>query len=241
MEGKSASKVDRRYELLEPLGRGGMGAVYLAKDLLTGKQVALKQVTVPAEDLIAGGLGQEARTDYNLILAQEFQALATLRHPHIISVYDFGFDRSKKPYFTMEFLKDGRDILTYGQNLPMERKVDLIVQVLQALVYLHRRGILHRDLKPANAMIVDDQVKLLDFGLSVITSRSIGCPSRYDSWSTWYRALTVCVGTPVSVNAGAGQVRAAPMASIAILRLPSVLFLNPTGNAVPGNESLTTM
>ena len=75
--------VDRRYKLRELLGRGGMGAVYRAEDLLTGKPVALKRVTIPADQFL---LDPDTESDHNLTLAQEFQALATIRHPNIISV-----------------------------------------------------------------------------------------------------------------------------------------------------------
>jgi serine/threonine protein kinase len=143
-----------------------MGVVYRAEDLLTGKPVALKRVTIPADQFILDP--DIDGSNYNLSLAQEFQALATIRHPNIISVYDFGFDRQGMPYFTMEFIEGGQDILEVGRDLSLEKKIDFIIQVLQALVYLHRRGILHRDLKPANAMVLDGKVRLLDFGLSVL-------------------------------------------------------------------------
>ena len=92
--------INRRYKLREILGRGGMGVVYRAIDNLSGHTVALKQVTVPAK---------EARFDYQrdgpdptYNLAQESAALSTMRHPNIISVFDFGFDRHRQPYFTGE-------------------------------------------------------------------------------------------------------------------------------------------
>ena len=173
-----------------------MGAVYRAEDLLTGKQVALKRVTIPADQLILEP-GSDG-SNHNLTLAKEFQALATIRHPNIISVYDFGFDRGLMPYFTMEYIEGGHDILDYGQDKSMNERIDLVVQVLQALVYLHRRGILHRDLKPANAMVIDGRLKLLDFGLSVVTSRTVEHVTQTTAGTMAYLAPEIFQGQPYS-------------------------------------------
>ncbi len=157
-----------RYELLEQIGAGGMGAVYSARDRLTGKQVALKQVTRKHQSELTSTFG--TTLDFRLALAQEFRTLASLRHPYIISVLDYGFD-VEQPYFTMDLLDEPVSIVTYGQDQPYEVKTQLMVQVLQALAYLHRRGIVHRDLKPDNVLVVQvdgqPQVKVLDFGLAV--------------------------------------------------------------------------
>ena len=110
--------------------------------------------------------------DFRLALAQEFKLLATLRHPHVIEVLDYGFDEAGQPYFTMELLENAQTILEASKNFSIRQRVELIVQILQALSYLHRRGILHRDIKPANVLVVDGNVKLLDFGLSAMQDRS---------------------------------------------------------------------
>jgi len=91
--------------------------------------------------------------------------LASLRHPNIISVLDYGFD--EQPYFTLELLENAKPFLTVAQNQVLAGQVDLTLQLLQALAYLHRRGILHLDLKPSNVMVVEGQVKVLDFGLAL--------------------------------------------------------------------------
>lgn len=106
-----------------------------------------------------------------LHLAQEFHTLAGLRHPHIVSVLDYGFDRDHQPYFTMELLENARTLDESSRDQPLAVKLGLLLQVLQALDYLHRRGILHRDLKPSNIVVIQAahglQVKLLDFGLAL--------------------------------------------------------------------------
>src|SRR6187401_704434 len=92
--------IARRYLLQDQLGRGGMGIVYRALDRLSGQSVALKQVTAPTSQLQLS-LHSDS-TDLRLSLAKEFRFLASLRHPHIISVLDYGFDDEQQPYFTME-------------------------------------------------------------------------------------------------------------------------------------------
>src|SRR5215813_5326882 len=101
--------VNRRYQVLEQIGAGGMGAVYRAADRLTGQQVALKKLQAPSQQLIflTGSEGVNLR----LALAQEFRSLASLRHPNIISVLDYGFDQTQQPFFTMELLEGGLNLL----------------------------------------------------------------------------------------------------------------------------------
>jgi tetratricopeptide (TPR) repeat protein len=161
--------IGQRYLLHEQLGSGGMGVVYRATDRLTGQLVALKRVTQqPIEALVSTSASQNPQ----LLLANEFQTLASLRHPHIISVLDYGFGQDQQPYFTMELLNQVESIVHYSQRKPANEKIRLISQTLQALAYLHRRGIMHRDLKPDNAIVQPDgQVRLLDFGLASLQEK----------------------------------------------------------------------
>lgn len=165
MSGQSGRQwVNNRYELRRLLGRGGMGEVFAAYDRLTQIDVAFKRVLLhpgESDDTLSG-------VDFRLALAMEFQTLGSLRHPNIISVLDYGFaDEGGHPFFTMELLHQPRNIIEAGRGLSFDAKLDLILQLLQALAYLHRRGIVHRDLKPDNVMVVDGQVKVLDFGLAL--------------------------------------------------------------------------
>lgn len=155
----------RRYVLHERIGRGGMGEVYRATDRLHNQQVALKRVLASSELILSNTIS--STMDFRVALAQEFKILASLRHPHIISVLDYGFDAENQPFITMELLEDARTIIDAGRDLSLPERVEMLIQVFQALAYLHRRGILHRDIKPSNLLQADGKVKLLDFGLSV--------------------------------------------------------------------------
>src|SRR4051812_25181035 len=137
-----------RYQQLELIGTGGMGTVFRAYDRLSQQYVALKRVSAPAEALWFNSRLEKpstagTNTSLRLALAYEFQTLASLRHPNIISVLDYGFDAQQVPYFTMELLEKAQTIREAAQDQPVEDKVRLLIEMLQALAYLHRRGILH--------------------------------------------------------------------------------------------------
>ncbi len=156
--------INPRYRLLATLAEGAMGTVYRVHDRLIGQDVALKRVRLAPE------------TDANsealrLALAHEFRTLAGLRHPHIISVLDYGFDAARQPFFTMELLEGAQTILEFGAGQSLQQRVGLLTQALEALAYLHRRGVLHHDLKPANLLVAGGRVRLLDFGLSVLAQQ----------------------------------------------------------------------
>jgi serine/threonine protein kinase len=159
----------RRYVLYERLGSGGMGTVYRAYDRLHSREVALKRIV---ENASVGHLGDSTDgKEFRASLAREFKIASTLRHPNIVQMLDYGFDESHEPYFTMELLQSPRTLLEACVDRSLEYRLDLLVQILQALAYVHRRGIIHHDLKPAN-VVVTNEVKLLDFGLAKLHERS---------------------------------------------------------------------
>lgn len=147
------------YRLLEPLGRGGMGVVYLAEraDGAFEQQVAVK--------LLAMGLaGAEGHRRF----VAERQILAGLEHPDIARLLDGGLTEDGTPYFVME-LVEGEPIDDWCDacRLRVDERVELLCRVCEAVEYAHRRLIVHRDLKPANVLVTDDgDPKLLDFGVA---------------------------------------------------------------------------
>src|SRR5579859_6503983 len=107
----SVPYVGRRYRLLNRLGAGGMGVVFRARDRLTGQHVALKQVTIALNEPIPTDAPTVDPFDRVLALALEFRTLASLRHPNVISVLDYGFDDSRRPFYTMDLLANAETIV----------------------------------------------------------------------------------------------------------------------------------
>ena len=186
--------INGRYQLHEKLGQGGMGIVHRATDRLTGEIVALKQVFLPVEQIMFSSRPiSQTNRELRLALAHEFQTLAGLRHPNIISVLDYGFDEKRQPFFTMSYLENAQTILAAGNGRSVPEKVNLLIRMLEALAYLHRRSILHRDLKPDNVLVVGDKVRVLDFGLAAFKEQAT------ESVGSWlYMAPEVLLGQPAS-------------------------------------------
>ncbi len=154
---KSGSMLAGRYEIIEELGKGGMGQVYVAEDQRLKRRVAVKVLPV---DMIHS---DESRKRFE----REAKAVAALSHPNILAIHDFGEDRGA-PYAVMELL-DGdtlRDRLRESA-LPPSAAMDYAKQIASGVAYAHERGIIHRDLKPENIMITGEgRIKILDFGLA---------------------------------------------------------------------------
>ena len=154
----AAGDVVGSYRLISELGRGGMGAVWLAErtDGQLKRQVALK-----LPHLAWGGALAER-------LTRERDILASLEHAHIARLYDAGVDREGRPYLAMEYV-EGQPIDVYCREraLPLRERIDLLLQVAAAVAHAHARLVVHRDLKPGNILVTaDGQVQLLDFGIA---------------------------------------------------------------------------
>ncbi len=147
------------YQLIRPLGAGGMAEVWLARraDGAFRREVALK---LPMRDRLQAGL--EVR------FARERDILASLEHPHIARLYDAGVDPRGLPYLAMEYVQGA--LLTDwcdSHRLGIPQRLRLFLQVLEAVQYAHEKNVIHRDLKPSNILVTESgQVRLLDFGVA---------------------------------------------------------------------------
>jgi len=157
--------VHARYELLDVIGSGSVAVVYRALDRLSGQLVTLKRLRTQHDQ---DGRTRSSHPTDRVALAGEFRLLATLRHPNVISVLDYGFDSTGQPFFTMILEEGGTSIVEAARGRTLEGKVALLVETLRGLAYVHRRGIVHRDVKPENILVVGGHVRLLDFGLSAL-------------------------------------------------------------------------
>jgi serine/threonine protein kinase/Flp pilus assembly protein TadD len=154
--------LSNRYEVVAPIGVGGMGEVYRARDRRLSRDVAVKV------------LPESLHGDSQLLVRfeREAEALAALSHPNILSIHDFATDQGIS-YAVMELLK-GETLRTSMQRSPLSRKesIKIAIEIAEGLSAAHNAGIIHRDLKPENIFITsDDRVKILDFGLARMQSR----------------------------------------------------------------------
>ena len=158
MEADAPKKISK-YDVVDLIGRGGMGVVYKALDRTLGRLVAIKMVTAAAAEQ-----GELLKRFY-----REAQFTANLRHPNIVIVYDLG-DFEGRPYLVMEYL-DGQSLesMLATKTMTMLQKINSVRQICSGLEYAHSRqpSIIHRDIKPANIVVLEDGcVKIVDFGVA---------------------------------------------------------------------------
>ena len=191
MIGKTIS----HYRVVEKIGEGGMGVVYVAEDTVLGRRVAIKTLTIkPGQNV------QHFRTRF----LREARAVSALSHPHIATIHDYGETKDGDPYIVMELVK-GKTLgdLMLGESLTIARAVEIIQEVAEALAEAHRNGVVHRDIKPSNVAINHrGEVKVLDFGLA----KQLNLDSLSDTDPERQTLLTsqtqegVIVGTPLYLS-----------------------------------------
>lgn len=147
-----------RYEISKLLGEGGIGAVYLCKDLKLNRNVSIKV------------LKTESMTGSNMVRFQrEAKALGRLEHPNVVKILDFGVSEGGSPYLVMDYL-EGEDldtILEREGSFDYDTSISYFSKIVRGLSLAHRKGIVHRDLKPGNIVYTKTgEIKMLDFGLA---------------------------------------------------------------------------
>src|SRR5215472_8383830 len=159
------------YEILSPIGAGGMGEVYRARDTRLGREVAIK--------VLHGAVARDA--DLLRRFEQEARAAGLLNHPNITAVYDIG--RHEGSTYVVQELLEGKTLQVALREGPLSprRAIDYAVQIAHGLAAAHEKGIIHRDLKPANLFLTrDGRVKILDFGLAKLVGPEISSPPQTD-------------------------------------------------------------
>jgi serine/threonine protein kinase/sugar lactone lactonase YvrE len=152
-----------RYEVLEEIGRGGMGIVFKAEDTKLKRTVAIKSIS----PLLLTGEEEKIR------FFREAQAAAALNHPNICTVYEID-ELEGHPFIAMEYI-EGQNLRSKieARPLKLEDAIDIIIQVVEGLRHAHKNGIIHRDVKSANIMVKkDNHVKIMDFGLAKLIGSS---------------------------------------------------------------------
>lgn len=228
----SAVELDRmlpQYEIVDILGRGGMGAVFKGRQANLDRDVAIKVLCKSAI---------KSNADVNPIerFKQEARVMAQFDHPAIISVFDFGETSDGQFYLVMEFI-DGMDIHHYlqhhGGQLSQEYSLSITAHVLDGLGYAHSRGIIHRDIKPANILLNQEgRVKITDFGLMKRFSEGEDSTS-HDLETTGFTVGTPYFLAPESVNSKNKLDHRADLYSVGVM-----LYQMLTGNLPQGSFKL---
>lgn len=178
-----------RYKLLQQIGEGGCGVVYMAEQLEpVRRRVALKIIK----------LGMDTKSVIGRFEAER-QALALMDHPNIAKVFDAGATDTGRPYFVMELVR-GRKITEYcdEKKLSTRERLDLFIQICKAIQHAHQKGIIHRDIKPSNILVsIDDGLpvpKVIDFGIAKATS------GQQLTNRTLFTAFEQFIGTPAYMS-----------------------------------------
>ncbi|RKZ08522.1 hypothetical protein DRQ32_09020, partial [bacterium] len=172
------------YRIIQPLGEGGMGVVYLAaQGAPLRRQVALKVIKLGMDT-------KEVITRFE----SERQALALMDHPAIAKVLDAGATDEGRPYFVMEYIS-GVTLTHYCQqhHLGLRRRLELFIQVCRGVHHAHQKGVIHRDIKPSNVLVTEIEgkpvPKIIDFGVAKATGQHLAA-------QTIFTQLGRVVGTP---------------------------------------------
>src|SRR5580704_9999193 len=182
------------YEIQSPLGAGGMGEVYRARDTRLDRTVAVK--------VLASHLSSSPELKQRM--EREGRAISSLNHPHICQLYDIG-SQDGTDYLVMEFL-EGETLAERLRKgaMPLAEVFKIGIAVAEALAVAHRQGIVHRDLKPGNIMLTKGGAKLMDFGLAKATSGGLSAAA--STAPLLSAAVTMSAASPMSPLTTAGAI-----------------------------------
>jgi eukaryotic-like serine/threonine-protein kinase len=218
------------YRLLDRLGEGGMGSVYLAEQREPFRKVALK--------IIRSGLdGKQILSRFEA----ERQALALMNHPNVTTVLDSGLATDGRPYFAMEYVQ-GNDITTYcdARHLSLPARIKLFLQVCDGVLHAHQKGVLHRDIKPSNLMVGEatesaGTVKIIDFGLAKSLHGKLAAQTLHTSFGAFIGTPVYCSPEHISGSAAGVDTRSD------IYSMGVVLYELLTGTTPISSESLENL
>ena len=178
-----------KYDVIDVIGRGGMGVVYKANDPHLDRTVAIKMITT--------GFAEHPAQLKRFFV--EAKSLASLVHPNIVTVYDLG-DFNGNPYLVMQYL-EGEDLdtaMAAKRQLSLLDKTNIIIQVCEGLSYAHRRNVIHRDIKPANIMLCrDSSIKIFDFGIAKMGDQNVTKSASQIVGTLYYMSPEQVNGHPV--------------------------------------------
>ncbi|MEM7356191.1 MAG: serine/threonine-protein kinase, partial [Acidobacteriota bacterium] len=158
-----------RYEILGELGKGAMGVVYLGRDPLIGRQLALKTFR------LGYSAGDEELEQFRERFLREAQSAGILTHPNIVTIHDVAVEPGGDFFIAMEYV-EGTDlkILMQRQRLDPKFAIEVVAQIADGLGFAHSKGVVHRDIKPANIIITSDQqAKITDFGIARVETSNL--------------------------------------------------------------------
>ncbi len=191
------------YEIVAPLGAGGMGEVYRAKDTRLGRDVAVKILPAHLSD------NPEVRERFE----REARAISSLNHPHICTLFDVGRE-GDADYFVMELL-DGESLSQRLERGPLklDEALRVAAQIADALAAAHKQGIVHRDLKPGNIALTKSGAKVLDFGVAKLRDETVVDMATRTTPLTSHGAMvgTVQYMSPEQLEGAAGRSSSRPV------------------------------
>lgn len=220
------------YEVRSLIGRGGMGAVYEARQLDLDRKVAIK--LLPMETSLDEGFVQRFQ--------REARAMARLQHPGIVSVYQFGTARDGRLYFVMEFV-DGMTLhdLIHSGHLTVAQALEIVKQVCEALAYAHEEGVVHRDIKPSNILVdKKGRVKVADFGLAKMARTAKSEAASLMHTQTGHIMGTPDYAAPEQMRGGNEVDHRADIYSLGVMFYEMLTGEVPRGLFVPPSEKTGT-